>query len=82
MHYVQIVHDGGRTYRAQQNFYMIEATREHLDDLEELNIAEQRMLEIRAGRSHAFTLEEVERRLGLADEVRRINCKRSYKPEK
>ena len=55
-----------RTGRSK-TFYMIEAIREHLDDLEDLYIAEQRMVEIRAGRSQASTLEEVERRLGLAD---------------
>jgi RHH-type transcriptional regulator, rel operon repressor / antitoxin RelB len=50
-----------------KTFYMIEAIREHLDDLEDLYIAEQRLIEIRAGRSKTHTLEEVERSLGLAD---------------
>lgn len=50
-----------------KTFYMIEAIREHLDDLEDLYIAEQRLIEIRAGRSQTHTLEEVEQRLGLAD---------------
>jgi RHH-type rel operon transcriptional repressor/antitoxin RelB len=50
-----------------KTFYMIEAIREHLDDLEDLYIAEQRLIEIRAGRSQTYTLEEVEQRLGLAD---------------
>ena len=55
-----------RTGRSK-TFYMIEAIREHLDDLEDLYIAEQRLIEIRAGRSKTHTLEEVERSLGLAD---------------
>jgi RHH-type transcriptional regulator, rel operon repressor / antitoxin RelB len=50
-----------------KTFYMIEAIREHLGDLEDLYIAEQRLIEIRAGRSKTHTLEEVERSLGLAD---------------
>lgn len=48
---------------------MIEAIREHLDDLEDLYIAEQRLIEIHAGRRKTHTLEEVERSLGLADQV-------------
>ncbi|MDP2828366.1 MAG: DUF6290 family protein [Sulfuricellaceae bacterium] len=50
-----------------KTFYMIEAIREHLDDLEDLYLAEQRLIEIRAGRSKTHTLEEVEHSLGLAD---------------
>ncbi len=50
-----------------KTFYMIEAIREHLDDLEDLYIAENRLIEIRAGRSKTYSLEEVERSLGLAD---------------
>ncbi|MET3109457.1 RHH-type rel operon transcriptional repressor/antitoxin RelB [Oxalobacteraceae bacterium GrIS 1.18] len=50
-----------------KTFYMIEAIREYLDDLEDLYIAENRLIEIRAGRSKTYSLEEVERSLGLAD---------------
>lgn len=50
-----------------KTFYMVEAIREHLDDLEDLYLAEQRLIEIRAGRSKTHTLDEVERDLGLAD---------------
>ena len=53
----------GRT----KSFYARQAILEHLDDLEDLYLAEQRLIEIRAGRSQTFTLEEVERDLGLAD---------------
>jgi RHH-type transcriptional regulator, rel operon repressor / antitoxin RelB len=50
-----------------KTFYMVEAIREHIDDLEDLYLAEQRLVEIRAGRSKTYSLEEVERSLGLAD---------------
>ena len=53
----------GRT----KTFYAREAILEHLDDLEDLYLAEQRLIDIRAGRSRTYTLEEVERDLGLAD---------------
>lgn len=53
----------GRT----KTFYAREAILEHLDDLEDLYLAEQRLIDIRAGRSRTFTLDEVERELGLAD---------------
>ncbi len=53
----------GRT----KTYYVREAILEHLDDLEDLYLAEQRLIDIRAGRSRTHTLEEVERELGLAD---------------
>jgi len=53
----------GRT----KEFYAREAILEHLDDLEDLYLAEQRLMDSRAGRSKTLTLEEVERDLGLAD---------------
>ena len=53
----------GRT----KTFYAREAILEHLDDLEDLYLAEQRLIEIRAGRSKTYSLEEVEQHLGLAD---------------
>ena len=53
-----------RTGRSK-TFYMIEAIREHLEDLEDLYLAEQRLIEIQAGRSQAVPLEEVMARYGL-----------------
>lgn len=50
-----------------KTFYMLEAIREHLADLEDLYLAEQRLIDVRAGKSRTYTLEEVERDLGLAD---------------
>ena len=48
-------------------FYMVEAIGEHIDDLEDLYLAEQRLLDSRAGKSKTYTLDEVERNLGLVD---------------
>jgi RHH-type rel operon transcriptional repressor/antitoxin RelB len=53
----------GRT----KTFYARQAILKHLDDLEDLYLAEQRLVEIRSGRSRTHTLEEVERDLGLSD---------------
>jgi hypothetical protein len=40
---------------------------QHLEDLEDLKIAEQRLIELRAGRSTTHSLDDVERDLGLVD---------------
>ncbi len=48
-----------------KTFYMIEAIRAHLDNLEDLYLAEQRLIDIRAGKSQVMPLEEVMRRYGL-----------------
>jgi RHH-type rel operon transcriptional repressor/antitoxin RelB len=40
---------------------------DHLEDIEDLKIAEQRLIEVRAGRSTTHSLQDVERDLGLAD---------------
>jgi len=53
----------GRT----KTYYMLEAIREHIDDLEDLYLAEQRLIDMQSGRSKTHSLEEVERSLGLAD---------------
>ncbi|MBI5331026.1 MAG: ribbon-helix-helix protein, CopG family [Betaproteobacteria bacterium] len=53
----------GRT----KTYYAREAILEYLDDMEDLYLAEQRLRDIRAGKSTTHTLEEVERSLGLVD---------------
>ena len=53
----------GRT----KTYYVRQAILEYLDDLEDLYLAEQRLIDLRAGRNRTYTLEEVERDLGLAD---------------
>ena len=48
-----------------KTFYMIEAIKEHLDDLEDLDHSEQRLIDIRAGKSRTVPLEEVMKRYGM-----------------
>jgi len=47
-----------RTGRAK-SYYVREALLAHLDDLEDIYIAEKRLEDLRAGRSHTIPLEEV-----------------------
>ena len=51
----------GRT----KTFYMRQAILEHLDDLEDLYLAEKRLEDIQAGRSKTLPLEEVMKRYGV-----------------
>ena len=53
----------GRT----KTFYAREAILEHLDNLEDLYLAEQRLTDLRAGKSQAVSLEDVMKRYGLED---------------
>jgi RHH-type rel operon transcriptional repressor/antitoxin RelB len=53
-------HATGRT----KTFYAREAILEHLDDLEDLYLAEQRLLEIRTGQTQTVPLEDAMRRYG------------------
>ncbi len=46
-----------------KTFYMIKAITDHIDDLEDLFLAEQRLINARAGKSKTHTLDEVERNL-------------------
>ncbi|TAN51052.1 MAG: TraY domain-containing protein [Methylococcaceae bacterium] len=55
-----------RTGRSK-TFYMVEAICEHLDDLEDLYIAEQRLIDHRAGKTQAVPLEDIMKRYGLED---------------
>jgi len=48
-------------------FYIREAILEHLDDLEDLYLAEAALTRIRRGKERTYTLDEVEQELGLAD---------------
>jgi RHH-type rel operon transcriptional repressor/antitoxin RelB len=53
----------GRT----KTYYVREAILEYLDDLEDIYLAEKRLGNYYAGKSRAYSLEEVERDLDLAD---------------
>ena len=46
-------------------YYLRELVTDGLDDLEDLYIAEQRLIDIRAGRSEIVSLESVMKRYGL-----------------
>jgi len=48
-----------------KTFYVREAILEHLDDLEDLYLAEQRYADILAGRSKTIPLEEVMKQYGM-----------------
>jgi RHH-type rel operon transcriptional repressor/antitoxin RelB len=48
-----------------KTFYMVEAIREHLDDLEDLYLAEKRLIDLRAGKSETIPLTEVMKQYGL-----------------
>lgn len=56
----------GRTGRTA-TYYIKEAIEAHLDDLEDVYLAEQAAERIRGGEERTHTLDEVERELGLAD---------------
>jgi len=51
----------GRT----KTWYAREAILRHIEDLEDIQIAEEELIAVREGRSRTYTLEEVERDLGL-----------------
>lgn len=53
----------GRT----KTFYAREAILEHLSDLEDVYLAEQRLVDIQSGKTETLPLEEVMRRYGMED---------------
>ncbi len=53
----------GRT----KTFYARKAILEYLGDMEDLYLAEQRLIDLRTGRSETVPLEEVMERYGMAD---------------
>jgi len=48
-----------------KSFYVKEAIIEHLDDIEDVYLAEKRLEDIRAGRTQTIPLEEVMKRYGM-----------------
>lgn len=55
-----------RTGRSK-TYYIREAIMEHLDDLEDIYLAEQVLERVRRGGESVSSIDEVEHRLGLAD---------------
>jgi len=53
----------GRT----KTYYAREAILQHLDELEDIYLAEKRLESVRSGRSRTIPLEQVMRRYGLED---------------
>jgi RHH-type rel operon transcriptional repressor/antitoxin RelB len=50
-----------------KSFYVREALERSLEDIEDIYLAEKRLEDLRAGKSQAHSLADVERDLGLAD---------------
>lgn len=48
-----------------RTFYMQEAIKQKLEDLEDIYLAEQALIDIRSGKSQTTTLEDVMKRYGL-----------------
>ncbi|MGB1187597.1 MAG: type II toxin-antitoxin system RelB family antitoxin [Cycloclasticus pugetii] len=46
-------------------FYMREAIETHLDDIEDVYLAEQTLKQVKSGKQRTFSLSEVEQELGL-----------------
>lgn len=57
----QLAQSTGRS----KTFYMVEAIREHIGDLEDLYLAEQRLVDLRAGTTRAIPLQDVMKQYGL-----------------
>jgi RHH-type rel operon transcriptional repressor/antitoxin RelB len=50
-----------------KSFYVREAILEYLEDLEDIYLAEEVLVRVRRGEERTYPIEEVEKRLGLAD---------------
>ena len=50
-----------------RTFYMQEAIKQHLEDLEDLYLAEQALIDIRSGKSSTIPLAELMEQYGLED---------------
>jgi RHH-type rel operon transcriptional repressor/antitoxin RelB len=50
-----------------KTFYARQAILEHLEDLEDLYLAEQRLIDIRAGKTKTIPLDDVMKAYGLED---------------
>lgn len=50
-----------------KTYYIKESIEQHLDEIEDLYLAEQRLIDLKSGKSKTYTLKEVEKELGLED---------------
>lgn len=62
----RLTHLSERTGR-KKSFYVKAAISAYLEDMEDLYLAEQSLLRVRAGTERTYTLAEVEAQLGLAN---------------
>lgn len=62
----RIEHLAKKTGRTK-SFYLLKAIVDHIDELEDIYLAEQSLIDIRAGASKTHSLEEVERHLDLGN---------------
>ena len=53
-----------KTHRTK-SFYVKQALLEYLDDLEDIYIAEQRLEDLRAGKTNTISLENIKKELGV-----------------
>lgn len=60
----RIEHLAKKTGRTK-SFYLLKAIVDHIDELEDIYLAEQSLIDIRSGASKTYSLEEVERHLDL-----------------
>jgi RHH-type transcriptional regulator, rel operon repressor / antitoxin RelB len=56
-----------KTTGRSKTYYAREAILEHLDDLEDIYLAEQRLIDIRAGKTETIPLGDVMKQYGLED---------------
>jgi len=49
------------------SFHICAAIEEHLEDMEDISRAEQVLTRVRSGEETTYSLDDVEKRLGLAD---------------
>lgn len=64
--YIRLQELASKTGRTA-TFYMREAIETHLEDLEDIYLAEQTLDQVRRGKQRTLSLNEVERELGLED---------------
>ena len=50
-----------------KTYYITESIKQHLDEIEDLYLAEQRLINLRSGKSKVYSLKKVEEELGLED---------------